>query len=57
MRNTKLFAWCEEARQCLAVAVCRSECCRQLDAAISALELDHCWDWKPLLDGKEVGLV
>ncbi|KAK9804968.1 hypothetical protein WJX73_005470 [Symbiochloris irregularis] len=32
----------------------RLECYNRLDAAMASFGLQGCWDWRPLLDGKEV---
>jgi hypothetical protein len=36
-------------------ASCRLEFCETLLNAATAYGIDNCWQWKPLLDGKQVG--
>lgn len=33
----------------------RNEMCARLFSAASAFGLENCWQWKPLMDGKQVG--
>lgn len=33
----------------------RKEMCARLFSAASAFGLENCWQWKPLMDGKQVG--
>lgn len=34
--------------------LCSLEMCKSLEATIKAYKIDTCWQWKPLLNGKEV---
>lgn len=41
----------------LAYGCFRVACCELVEAAVHAFQLDGCWDWKPLLTGKQVSIL